>query len=42
MYGMKNGISQYDVSYMPEICGCSVTMENPYGNVGYETIYECL
>jgi hydroxymethylglutaryl-CoA lyase len=42
VYGMKNGISQYDVSYMPEIGGCSVTMENPPGNVGYETIYECL
>lgn len=42
VYGMKNGISQYDVSYMPEIGGCSVTMENPSGNVGYETIYECL
>ncbi len=41
-YGMKNGISQYDVSYMPEIGGCSVTMENPSGNIGYETIYECL
>jgi len=41
-YGMKNGISQYDVSCMPEIGGCSVTMENPSGNVGYETIYECL
>ena len=42
IYGMKNGISQYDVSYIPEIGGCSVTMENPSGNVGYETIYECL
>jgi len=42
VYGMKNGISQYDVSYMPEIGGCSVTMENPPGNVAYETIYECL
>ena len=42
MYGMKNGISQYDVSYIPEIGGCSATMENPSGNVGYETIYECL
>ena len=42
MYGMKNGISQYDVSCMPEIGGCSVTMENPSGNIGYETIYECL
>lgn len=42
VYGMKNGISQYDVSYMPEIGGCSVTMENPSGNIGYETIYECL
>ena len=42
MYGMKNGISQYDVSYIPGIGGCSVTMENPSGNIGYETIYECL
>ena len=41
-YAMKNGISQFDVSYIPEIGGCSVTMKNPSGNVGYETIYECL
>ena len=41
-YGMKNGISQYDVSYIPEVGGCSVTMKNPSGNIGYETIYECL
>jgi hypothetical protein len=39
---MKNGISQYDVSYIPEVGGCSVTMKNPSGNIGYETIYECL
>lgn len=42
IYGMKNGISQYDVSYIPEIGGCSVTMNNPSGNLGYEAIYDCL
>lgn len=41
-YAMKSGISQYDVSYIPEIGGCSITMNNPSGNIGYETIYECL
>ena len=41
-YAMKSGISQFDVSYMPNIGGCSVTMNNPSGNIGYETIYECL
>jgi len=42
IYAMKNGISRFDVSYMPEIGGCSVTMENPSGNISYEDIYSCL
>jgi len=41
-YAMKNGISRFDVSYMPEIGGCSVTMKNTSGNIGYEDIYDCL
>ncbi len=39
IHAMKNGISRFDVSYMPEIGGCSVTMENPSGNISYEDIY---
>jgi hydroxymethylglutaryl-CoA lyase len=41
-YAMKNGISRFDVSYMPEIGGCTVTIKNPPSNIGYEDIHECL
>ena len=42
LYAMKNEINKFDVSYMPDIGGCSVTMENTHGNLGYEQIYECM
>ena len=42
VYGMKSGIYRFDVSHMPEIGGCSVTLDNPSGNLSYETIKDCL
>ena len=42
LYAMKNEINKFDVSYMPEIGGCSVTMKETHGNLGYEQIYECM
>ena len=42
IYGMKSGIYRFDVSHMPEIGGCSVTLDNPSGNLSYETIKDCL
>ena len=39
---MKNEINKFDVSYMPDIGGCSVTMKETNGNLGYEQIYECM
>lgn len=41
LYSMKIGISRFDVSYIPEIGGCSITMDNPSGNISYQDIYEC-
>jgi len=38
IYGMKSGIYRFDVSDMPEIGGCSVTMENPSGNLSYDDV----
>lgn len=42
LYAMKNEINKFDVSYMPEIGGCSITMKDTHGNLGYEQIYECM
>ena len=42
VYGMKSGIYRFDVSDMPEIGGCSVTMENPSGNLSYDDVKRCL
>lgn len=42
LYAMKNEINKFDVSYMPDIGGCSVTMKDTHGNLGYEQIYECM
>ena len=39
---MKSGIYRFDVSDMPEIGGCSVTMENPSGNLSYDDVKRCL
>jgi len=41
-YAMKNGISNFDVSAMPDIGGCSVTMDNTNGNLSYHQIYTCI
>lgn len=42
LYAMKNEINKFDVSYMPDIGGCSITMKDTHGNLGYEQIYECM
>ncbi len=42
LYAMKMEINKFDVSYMPDIGGCSVTMKETHGNLGYEQIYECM
>ena len=42
LYAMKNQINKFDVSYISEIGGCSVTMKETHGNLGYEQIYECM
>lgn len=42
LYAMKKGMYRFDVSYMPKIGGCSVTMKNTKGNLSYEQIYKCL
>ena len=42
LYAMKKGIYRFDVSNMPELGGCSVTMKNTKGNLSYEQIYNCL
>ena len=42
LYAMKKGMYRFDVSYMPELGGCSVTMKNTKGNLSYEQIYNCL
>jgi hydroxymethylglutaryl-CoA lyase len=42
LYAMKKGIYRFDVSNMPELGGCIVTMKNPTGNLSYEQIYENL
>lgn len=39
IYAMNYGIYRYDVSYKPDIGGCSVTMENTHGNLSYQQIY---
>jgi hydroxymethylglutaryl-CoA lyase len=40
-YAIKKGIYRFDVSHMPELGGCSVTMKNMSGNLSYDQIYEC-
>ena len=40
-YSIKKGIYRFDVSHMPELGGCSVTMKNMSGNLSYDQIYEC-
>ena len=42
LYAMKKGMYRFDVSIMPELGGCSVTMKNTKGNLSYEQIYNCL
>ena len=42
MYAMEKGIYRYDVSHMPDIGGCSVTMESTRGNLSYEQVYNCI
>ena len=42
VYAMKQGIYRYDVSHMPDIGGCSVTMESTRGNLSYEQVYNCI
>ena len=38
LYGMKSGIYRFDVSDMPEIGGCTVTLDNPSGNLSYDDV----
>ena len=38
VYAMKSGIYRFDVSDMPEIGGCSVTLDNPSGNLSYDDV----
>ncbi len=40
-YAIKKGIYRFDVSNMPELGGCSVTMDNTSGNLSYDQIYDC-
>lgn len=42
VYGMKSGIYRFDVSDMPEIGGCTVTLDNPSGNLSYDVVKRCL
>ncbi len=42
VYGMKSGIYRFDVSDMPEIGGCTVTLDNPSGNLSYDDVKRCL
>lgn len=42
VYAIKIGISRFDVSNMPEIGGCIMTIDKPIGNLDYEQIYDCL
>jgi len=42
VYAIKIGISRFDVSNMPEIGGCIMTIDKPIGNLEYEQIYDCL
>lgn len=37
-YATVNGINKFDVSYLPNIGGCTVTMKNPTGNLSYDFI----
>lgn len=39
IYAMKKGIYRYDVSNIPEIGGCTVTMNSTNGNLSYDQIY---
>lgn len=43
-YALTCGIYRYDVSYMPDIGGCSVTMDSKkmHGNLSYNRILDCL
>ena len=43
-YALKLGIYRYDVSHMPNIGGCTVTMDSnsTNGNLSYNQIRECL
>ncbi len=38
VYAMKSGMYRFDVSDMPEIGGCSVTLDNPSGNLSYDDV----
>ena len=38
VYAMKSGIYRFDVSDMPEIGGCTVTLDNPSGNLSYDDV----
>ena len=40
-YAIKKGIYRFDVSNMPELGGCSVTMDTTSGNLSYDQIYDC-
>jgi len=42
MYAMKCGIYRFDVSNMPDIGGCSVTMNKTNGNLSYEQVIDCV
>ena len=42
IYAINNDITKFDVSSMPEIGGCSVTMKKMQGNLSYEQIYKFL
>ena len=42
IYAMKKGIYRFDVSIMPNIGGCSVTMDSTHGNLSYDQIHECM
>jgi len=42
IYAMKCGIYRFDVSNMPDIGGCSVTMDKTNGNLSYEQVIDCV
>lgn len=38
IYAIKNGILRFDVSTLPNLGGCSVTMDKTNGNISYENV----